>query len=201
MKVVAFIATFLTATAASQALDLAARSPIRLVSVLRGKRNVSGTVTFEQEAACDPPITHNTTGFEPNVARGFHVHTSGDLTNGRISQDLTSNISDNPLNASHVAPGDVSRHAGDLGNIMTDTQGVASGTITDRQTKRSGHHSIIGVCPKKPSIRRYDQVAKWHIQRAVVVHSSADDLGRSTHQLSLRIGNAGGRAACGEYFS
>jgi Cu-Zn family superoxide dismutase len=64
-----------------------------------------------------------------------------------------------------------------LGNVSTDSSGVAKGTIEDKQVKLIGPESVIG--------------------RMVVVHAGEDDLGKGGNDESLKTGNAGGRAACG----
>lgn len=72
---------------------------------------------------------------------------------------------------------DEERHAGDLGNILAGSDGVAEISIVDRQIPLSGQHSILG--------------------RAVVVHADSDDLGTGGHKLSKTTGNAGARVGCG----
>ncbi|EQK97331.1 Superoxide dismutase [Ophiocordyceps sinensis CO18] len=64
-----------------------------------------------------------------------------------------------------------------MGNVKTDANGVAKGTLKDSQIKLIGPHSVIG--------------------RTVVVHAGTDDLGKGGHEQSLSTGNAGGRPACG----
>lgn len=51
----------------------------------------------------------------------------------------------NPFNKTHGAPSDEERHVGDLGNIKTDGQGNAQGSVTDRLIKLIGSESVIGV--------------------------------------------------------
>lgn len=51
----------------------------------------------------------------------------------------------NPHNKTHGAPSDETRHVGDLGNLETDGQGNAKGSVTDSLVKLIGPHSIIGV--------------------------------------------------------
>ena len=58
---------------------------------------------------------------------------------------------------SHGAPGDESRHVGDLGNIEADVAGVATIDMLDRWLSLNGINSIIG--------------------RGVVIHAGRDDLG------------------------
>lgn len=142
------------------------------VAVLRGDAKVSGTVIFEQESESAPTtITYDISGNDPNAERGFHVHTFGDNTNGCTSAgphcESTPHASEhlpeesacqtsipstdpgmfvvNPFGKTHGAPTDETRHVGDLGNIKTDGEGVAKGSITDSLVKLIGPHSIVGV--------------------------------------------------------
>ncbi|KAG2580744.1 hypothetical protein PVAP13_6NG362500 [Panicum virgatum] len=131
-----------------------------------------GVVTLTQED--DGPTTVNVrvTGLTPGL-HGFHLHEFGDTTNGCISTGPHFN----PNNLTHGAPEDEVRHAGDLGNIVANAEGVAEATIVDNQIPLSGTNSVVG--------------------RAFVVHELEDDLGKGGHELSLSTGNAGGRLACG----
>ncbi|XP_048545601.1 superoxide dismutase [Cu-Zn], chloroplastic isoform X6 [Triticum urartu] len=83
----------------------------------------------------------------------------------------------NPNGLTHGAPEDEVRHAGDLGNIVANAEGVAETTIVDSQIPLTGPNAVVG--------------------RAFVVHELEDDLGKGGHELSLSTGNAGGRLACG----
>ncbi|QPG96284.1 Superoxide dismutase [Cu-Zn] [Epichloe festucae Fl1] len=145
------------------------------LAVLRGDSKVSGTVVFEQEGPESSPttITWDITGNDANAKRGFHIHTFGDNTNGCTSAGPHFN----PHGKTHGAPSDEARHVGDLGNIETDGQGNAKGSVKDEQVKLIGPHSVIG--------------------RTVVVHAGTDDLGKGNNEESLKTGNAGPRPACG----
>lgn len=68
------------------------------------------------------------------------------------------------------------RHVGDLGNVETDANGVATVNIQDKMIALQGEHSILGRC--------------------LVVHEKADDLGRGNDEESKKTGNAGKRLAC-----
>ncbi|XWS52966.1 hypothetical protein CRYUN_Cryun11dG0117400 [Craigia yunnanensis] len=144
----------------------------KAVAVLKGDSKVEGVVTLTQED--DGPTTVNVrlTGLTPGL-HGFHLHEYGDTTNGCMSTGAHFN----PKKMTHGAPEDEVRHAGDLGNIIANADGVAEATIVDTQIPLSGPNAVIG--------------------RALVVHELEDDLGKGGHELSLTTGNAGGRLACG----
>ncbi|KAK1435118.1 hypothetical protein QVD17_00878 [Tagetes erecta] len=171
----------LKSTINRQSLTLSAIAPKPLtvvaatkkaVAVLKGTSTVEGVVTLTQQD--DGPTTVNVkiTGLTPGP-HGFHLHEFGDTTNGCISTGPHFN----PNGLTHGAPEDEVRHAGDLGNIIANADGVAEATIVDNQIPLSGPNAVVG--------------------RAFVVHELADDLGKGGHELSLSTGNAGGRLACG----
>ncbi|KAK0454251.1 superoxide dismutase [Desarmillaria tabescens] len=146
------------------------------VVVLSGPSTVNGTVIFQQSSSDGPVhVTGRIQGLDPSALRGFHVHTSGNLTNGCTSAGAHFN----PLNTTHGAPTDPinARHVGDLGNIQSDASGVAILDITDEIISLNGPLSIVG--------------------RSIVVHTGTDDLGRGGTNLSSTTGNSGERAACG----
>ena len=61
----------------------------------------------------------------------------------------------------HGAPEDDTRHAGDLGNILVDSNGVATIDMTDRNISFNGMSNIIG--------------------RGLVIHEGKDDYGKVQH--------------------
>jgi len=146
----------------------------KAVAVLTGPSNVTGTVRFFQPDPRGPvTVEGNLKGLDANALRGFHVHQTGDLTNGCLS----AGAHHNPFNTNHGGPNDRVRHAGDLGNIRSDGNGEAIFTITDFHLSLNGPRSILG--------------------RSVVVHAGTDDLGKGGNPESLKTGNAGARSACG----
>ncbi|OIV99305.1 hypothetical protein TanjilG_17115 [Lupinus angustifolius] len=157
-------------TSSSKPLTVAAAAK-KAVAVLKGSSTVEGVVTLTQED--DGPTTVNVrvSGLTPGL-HGFHLHEYGDTTNGCISTGPHFN----PDKLTHGAPEDEVRHAGDLGNIVANADGVAEATIVDNQVPLTGPNSVVG--------------------RALVVHELEDDLGKGGHELSLTTGNAGGRLAC-----
>ncbi|PKU69339.1 superoxide dismutase [Cu-Zn], chloroplastic-like isoform X2 [Dendrobium catenatum] len=151
----------------------AAPSTKKAVAVLKGSSQVEGIVTLLQENDGSPTtVKVRVSGLTPGP-HGFHVHDYGDITNGCISTGSHFN----PNKMTHGAPKDNIRHAGDLGNIFANSDGVAEATIVDAQIPLSGPTAVIG--------------------RSFVVHELEDDLGKGGKELSLSTGNAGGRLACG----
>lgn len=83
----------------------------------------------------------------------------------------------NPLSKTHGSPSDSNRHIGDLGNIQADSNGEAKITITDSIALLNGDYSIL--------------------DRTIVIHKQADDLGKGNTKDSNTTGNAGARVQCG----
>ncbi|OWM73743.1 hypothetical protein CDL15_Pgr026847 [Punica granatum] len=125
----------------------------KAVAVLKGNSSVQGTITLTQKDNGPTTVNVRVTGLAPGP-HGFHLHEYGDTTNGCISTGAHFN----PNNMKHGAPEDRVRHAGDLGNIVANADGVAEATIVDNQIPLSGPNAVIG--------------------RALVVHELEDDLGK-----------------------
>ncbi|XP_025832079.1 superoxide dismutase [Cu-Zn] [Agrilus planipennis] len=147
----------------------AAAAAQEAVVVITG--NATGIVRFT-ETQNGVQVTGQVSGLTPG-RHGFHIHALGDLSNGCTSAGPHFN----PQNQTHGAPNATVRHAGDLGNIEADANGIANISLIDKALCLTGEHSIIG--------------------RAVVVHAQEDDLGQGGNDESLRTGNAGGRVGCG----
>ncbi|XP_057377435.1 copper chaperone for superoxide dismutase-like isoform X1 [Daphnia carinata] len=134
------------------------------------KGSIKGVVRFtevDEECVIDGTID----GLKPGP-HGFHIYSSGDLSQGCDS------IGDhyNPYNRPHGGPDDniQNRHLGDLGNIISDESGRAAFRIIDKYIKV---HDLIG--------------------RSVAVTAQADDLGRGSNTNSKMDGNSGERIGCG----
>ncbi|XP_012251678.2 superoxide dismutase [Cu-Zn] isoform X1 [Athalia rosae] len=168
-EIVAFLALGVVATVSCQ--DCVAT--VQLNPHNADKYNVTGSIRFTQSYEGGPVlVSGNVYGLTPGD-HGFHIHATGDLSDG-----CTSALGHfNPHNHSHGAPEDDQRHVGDLGNIEASSQGIASVNFSDHIISLSGVNGIVG--------------------RSVVVHSAVDDLGRGGHKLSSTTGNAGDRVACG----
>jgi Cu-Zn family superoxide dismutase len=108
-------------------------------------------------------ITGKVTGLTPGL-HGFHIHEFGDLS----SPDGTAAGGHyNPGGHKHGGPDDKERHAGDLGNIKANADGVATVDV------------------------KADVPLHFVIGRAFVVHAKEDDL------KTQPTGDAGGRVALG----
>ncbi|XP_044483424.1 superoxide dismutase [Cu-Zn] 2 [Mangifera indica] len=151
---------------------LGAKPTVKAVAIISGDANVRGSLYFVQGPNGVTHVKGRITGLKPGL-HGFHIHALGDTTNGCNSTGPHFN----PLKKNHGAPSHDERHAGDLGNIIAGSDGLAEVSIADRQIPLSGQHSILG--------------------RAVVVHADPDDLGQGGHELSKTTGNAGARVGCG----
>src|ERR1700748_174345 len=128
MRASTILLTALSTLGLVAASPTATGEPIKAVVVLNGEK-VKGVVHLEQNPHDDETtITYEITGNDPNAKRGFHIHQLGDLTKGCASAAGHYN----PFNKDHGAPTSSNRHVGDLGNIQTDSQGVAKGKIVDK---------------------------------------------------------------------
>lgn len=132
----------------------------------KGGSFVQGIVTFIM-VPDGIKIIADVEGLTPGK-HGFHIHEYGDCS----APDGTSSGGHfNPEDMPHGAPTDAQRHAGDLGNLIADSDGKAHYERTEDHISFVGPHSIIGL--------------------AVIVHTGEDDL------VSQPTGNAGPRVACG----
>ena len=108
------------------------------------------------------------TGLAPNSVHGFHVHEGSDC----VAPDFKSAGGHfDPDGHEHGAMGRGS-HAGDLGNITADDDGMAMLDVMTTDLRLEGEDSALN--------------------RSVVLHADADDL------MSQPSGDAGSRMACGE---
>jgi len=135
----------------------------------RSGSQVRGTVTFTQAGSDIVRVTGMISGHTKGP-KGFHIHAIGDCSDPKA---MSAGGHFNPEKQKHGGPYAPSRHAGDLGNLTFNDQGVAKinfvvGDISISSDKPGG---ILG--------------------KALVVHMSRDD------EKTDPTGNAGGRAACG----
>ena len=134
----------------------------------RSGSKVSGNLKFTQIGDV-VRVTGEITGHSAG-SKGFHIHEKGDCSDDKA---MSTGGHFNPHGSKHGGPYEPVKHAGDLGNIVFDANGVAkiNFTVGDIKVSKDGPDGIIG--------------------RAVIVHAGTDDLKTDP------TGNAGGRVACG----
>ena len=134
----------------------------------RSGSSVTGTVKFTQIGDVIR-ITGEITGHTKGP-KGFHIHEKGDCSDDK---GMSTGGHFNPHKHKHGGPYDPVKHAGDLGNLVFNDQGVSkiNFTVGDISVSRDTPNGIIG--------------------RAVIVHAGVDDFTTDP------TGNAGGRVACG----
>ena len=137
---------------------------VALITSTKGN-SVHGVVLFEK-ADKGVHIVADLAGLKPGK-HGFHIHEFGDIT----SDDGSSAGGHfNPSGMPHSMPMSEKRHAGDMGNIVADENGVAHLDYIDHVMKLNGPHSIIG--------------------HAVIIHEKEDDFTtQPTGNAGARIGN------------
>jgi len=130
---------------------------------------VTGTVNF-LEAPDGIRVRATIEGLEPNTTHGFHIHEEGDCS---APDGSSAGGHFNPTDDPHGGPGDSAdeRHVGDLGNLESNADGVATYERVDDLLTVEGNTSILG--------------------RGMIVHAGTDDLE------SQPTGDAGARLACG----
>jgi superoxide dismutase, Cu-Zn family len=147
--------------------DAALAAEPRAIAVLTPTEGsqVTGAARFVQEGN-QVKITVNVQGLEPNSIHAWHIHEYGNIS-GADGQATGGHY--NPAEHPHAFPPKVNRHAGDLGNLKADANGVVDDEITvDNVTVNGEQNPIVG--------------------RGLIVHTESDDGGQPT-------GNAGDRLA------
>lgn len=125
--------------------------------------HVSGTLVLAQKGA-DVHVTGTIRGLTPGL-HGFHIHAFGDL---RKPDGMSAGSHYDPSGHKHGGPESKERHAGDLGNVKADAEGVARVDVRVPDLKL---HFVVG--------------------RSLVVHAKPDDL------TSQPAGNSGARIGVG----
>jgi len=112
-----------------------------VVTINSAQNNITGVIYLSQKV---PPagsleLRGLINGLKPGK-HGIHVHKLGDIG----ERCLSTGPHYNPYNFNHGSPSVERRHAGDLGNIEANVNGVAEFNLTDRTLSLSGSRSIIG---------------------------------------------------------
>ena len=139
-------------------------------------KNISGYLMFLEDVSNAGAHVNGFVNGLTDGKHGIHIHESGDLNKDCHNVGSHFNIKHG---TTHGAPGDLNKHTGDLGNI-TSLNGEARFDIFVR-----GLH--IGQQSGPTSI----------LNRALIIHSSEDDLGMYNTTESKTTGNSGTKIACG----
>ncbi len=115
-------------------------------------------------------VTANVKGLNPSSEHGFHIHEKGDCS-AKDAKSAGGHYS--PEDSKHGGPDQMNHHLGDMGNLTSDSDGVATKTIVIKKLNisKGNKFSVKG--------------------KAIIIHNDQDDM---TSQPS---GNAGARIACG----
>jgi len=147
--------------------------PIAAVAVFDG-RKIKGTVRFtEEDDGRIVRIDVDLIGLKRNHRHGFHVHESGDISQG--CESMCAHF--NPYGKNHGDRNSRERHVGDLGNLETDDEGRVRCTLRDSVIKLRGYRANI-------------------VGRGLIIHADEDDGGHGNNEASRINGNAGKRIAC-----
>lgn len=131
------------------------------------RSGVTGDLRFTTVSGGKVRIEGRVHGLSPGK-HGFHIHEFGECE-GAGAKAAGDHF--NPEGAPHGAPWSAERHAGDLGNIEANDDGVAEVRIeSDAISLGDGEGDVKG--------------------RALIIHADADDF-------TQPAGNAGARVACG----
>ena len=157
--------------------DEARTATVQITTPGGASTGVSGTVRFT-ELDEGVYLSYEIAGLAPGQ-HGFHVHEGASCAAADTDGDGAPEAGGaagghfNPMDSPHGAPSDEpeARHAGDLGNIVADADGLAVGGREDGVLTFDGETSLVG--------------------RAMMVHAGADDL------VSQPGGDAGARVGCG----
>ncbi|PIU00048.1 MAG: superoxide dismutase [Bdellovibrionales bacterium CG10_big_fil_rev_8_21_14_0_10_45_34] len=115
-------------------------------------------------------LTGEVKGLKPNSVHGFHIHEFGDCS----TKDAASAGGHfNPDGHKHGGPKEVTRHAGDLGNITADKDGIA----------------LVEVSTQAFTLEPNSKVSV--LGKSIIVHEKHDEFDKQP------AGNAGARIACG----
>lgn len=128
---------------------------------------LAGTVSFENVTE-GIKVKANLTGLPKKSTLGFHIHQNGACEGPDYK---TAGDHFNPTEMQHGGPDHSKKHAGDLGNLVTDANGSAAYEIVIPKSGNEDFEQIVG--------------------KAVLVHAKKDDF------KTQPSGNSGARIACG----
>jgi Cu-Zn family superoxide dismutase len=107
-------------------------------------------------------------GLKPGSVHGFHIHEKGECK-GPDFKSAGDHL--NPTKHDHNSPAAMTKHLGDMGNIVVNDKGVGRTEVVLPNDYGINMNSLIG--------------------KAIILHEKADD------HFSQPSGNSGSRIACG----
>ena len=132
---------------------------------------LKGYVKFKQNSPNQPVRISGKIENLKSGKHGIHVHVYGNLLKTECTK---CGGHFNPYNKKHGGRGELNSHAGDLGNISPNKDGIARFYFkTYKLSLFNNKKNIIG--------------------RSIVIHRDEDDLGKGTNIDSLETGNSGPR--------
>ena len=147
-----------------------AKQAARSILESKSDSSVTGLLTISQHEN-GISIKGEVNGLKPNSVHAFHIHEKSSCSTPDAS---SAGGHFNPENKKHGAPQSQKSHAGDLGNIRADENGV------------------VKIDKKVTSLKLYPLNDKHSVLgKTFIVHEHMDDL------KSQPSGNAGSRIACG----
>ena len=146
---------------------------ISAIAVFDSKK-IKGTVRFTEDLTKNMiDIDIDISGLKKSGKHGFHIHECGDMS--EKCESMCAHF--NPFHKNHGGADSIERHVGDLGNLVSDKNGVAKYKVHDKFIKLRGTKSNI-------------------IGRGLIIHEDEDDCGKGDFPDSLTTGHAGKRIAC-----
>ncbi len=141
--------------------------------VIKGKSNTEtqGTAKFTQKGKT-VELDLNVYKLNPNSLHAAHIHENGDCS---AADGSSAGGHWNPTQEKHGKWGHGEHHAGDLGNLKADKDGVARMVMTTDKW-------CLGCKDEKKNI----------IGKSIIIHAKADDF------KTQPTGDAGGRIGCVE---
>jgi len=149
------------------------KTPICAIAVFDNKK-IKGIVYFTENLSNNTVVIDiHIEGLKKNGLHGFHIHECGDMS--EQCESMCAHF--NPYGKNHGCPGSKERHVGDLGNLITNKNGIAHYQRIDDMIKLRGTKANI-------------------IGRGLIIHADEDDCGLGNEADSLTTGHSGKRIAC-----
>lgn len=140
---------------------------VAITSVHSENKQIHGDIKIE-ELKDEIKVTTDIKGLKPDSKLGFHIHEKG-VCDGPGYKTAGDHL--NPGKHEHGRPESSERHLGDMGNLVTNAQGISRQVILLPKSEANDVKMIIG--------------------KAILIHEKEDDLKSSPS------GNSGERIACG----